>query len=250
MLWSHLGQDPIDETIEPPRDYILSIDGDSFVVRPGVELKIERDFKQPTVRLDVGPVRHFSYGGLMFDYPAAFVWEADAYDAAMKTWTLDGADISMMIFRTTFDFGADEFADSLEVEFDEIEREEITRKIGAFELMGTQVTTEIAGSVLIYEVLEAPVELGGALLVIMDSTDGGGHTSEYLQAIALLKKSFRLAGEVDANKVAKLESQIAEVRKQIDVFKVTYTDDQPMMKELYAKLERLQTELDRVRSGG
>lgn len=241
---------PQDEAAEPLRDYILSIDGDSFVVRPGVELKIDREFKSPTVQLDVGPVRHFAYGDLAFDYPAAFVWEADAFDPSMRIWTMDGADISMMVFRTSFGFSAAEYADSLEEEFDEIKREEISHKMGSFELHGTQVTTEIAGSTMIYEVLEAPVQVGGALLVIMDATDHGLHTAEYKETMALLKQSFRPAGAVDTEKVAALEAQIAELREQIEVFKVTYTDEQPMMKELYAELAQLEAALKAARAGG
>lgn len=249
LVWSNAAQDPADESAEPQRDYILSINGDSFVLRPGVDLKIERDFKQPTVRLDVGPIRHFAYGDLVFDYPAAFVWEADAFDPSMRMWTMDGADVSMMVFRTSFGFSAAEYADSLEEEFDEIEREEIRRKLGSFELSGTQVTTEIAGSTLIYEVLEAPVEVGGALLVIMDATDHGLHTTEYGKAMALLKQTFRPAGAVGAEKITALEAQIAELREQIEVFKVTYTDEQPMMKELYAKLAQLEAALEAARAG-
>jgi len=247
---SFAGGSPQDEAAEPPRDYILSIDGDSFVVRPGVELKIEREFKSPTVRLDVGPIRYFAYGDLVFDYPAAFVWEADAFDAAMRTWTMDGADISMMVFRSSFGFSAEEFADSLEEEFDDVEREEISQSLGEMRLSGTMVTTEIASSILVYEILEVPVQVGGALLVIMDSTDNGAHTREYSETLALLKQSFRLADGVDFEKIAALEEQTAEVREQIEVFKVTYTDDQPMMKELYAQLAQLEAALEAARAGG
>jgi hypothetical protein len=250
VVWSNAGQAPQDEAVEPRRDYILSMNGDSFVIRPGVELKIDRDFKQPTVRLDVGPIRHFSYGGMAFEYPAAFVWEADVFDASMKTWTMDGADISMMVFRTSFGFSAEEFADSLEEEFPDLEREEISRSLGSFQLSGTQLTTQIASSTLIYEVLEAPVKVGGALIVIMDATDGGAHTSEHGEAMALLEQTFRLAGGLDIEKIAALEAQIADLREQIEVFKVTYADDQPMMKELYSSLERIEAELKRARAGG
>ena len=250
LVWSSASHAPADESAEPHRDYILSIDGDSFVVRPGVELKINREFKSPTVQLDVGPVRHFAYGDLAFDYPAAFVWEADAFDPSMRIWTMDGADISMMVFRTSFGFSADEFADSLETEFEDLERERISHSFGSSELSGTQVTTEIAGSILVYEILEAPVEVGGALLVIMDATDDGLHTSEYGEAMTLLKQSFRLAGAVDSKKVAALEAQIAELQEQIEVFKVTYTDEQPMMKELYAELAQLEAALKAARAGG
>jgi hypothetical protein len=118
------------------------------------------------------------------------------------------------------------------------------------DLPGTQVTTEIAGSTLVYEVLEAPVEVGGALLVIMDSTDDGVHTREYSEAMALLKSSLRLAGSVDSEEIKRLEARIAEVREQIEIFKVTYTDDQPMMKELYAELETLELALKAARAGG
>jgi hypothetical protein len=250
VLWSSASSASQDEAVEPPRDYILSINGDSYVLRPGVELQIEQDFKKPTVRLDVGAIRHFAYGGVAFDYPAGFVWEADAFDPAMKTWTMDGADISMMLFRTSFGFSADEYADSLAEEFDEVEQESIYRSMGSVKLQGTQITTVVAGSTLVYEVLEAPVQVGGALLVMMDTTDNGAHSEEYEEAMALLKQSFRLTGAADAGKVDALEAQIAEVQAQIEVFKVTYSDDQPMMQELYAELARLETALKSARSGG
>jgi len=163
---------------------------------------------------------------------------------------MDGADISMMVFRSSFGFSAEEFADSLEEEFDDVEREEISQSLGEMRLSGTMVTTEIASSILVYEILEVPVQVGGALLVIMDSTDNGAHTREYSETLALLKQSFRLADGVDFEKIAALEEQTAEVREQIEVFKVTYTDDQPMMKELYAQLAQLEAALEAARAGG
>ena len=60
----------------------------------------------------------------------------------------------------------------------------------------------------------------------------------------------RLADGVDFEKIAALEEQTAEVREQIEVFKVTYTDDQPMMKELYAQLAQLEAALEAARAGG
>jgi len=237
------------EAAEPRRDYVLSVDGNSVVVRPGEELQLKGEFKDPRVRLDVGPVRHFAYGGIAFDYPASFVWEADIVDSFMKTWTMDGADISIMVFRTEFEFTAEEFTESLAEEFDEIEQEQIVRRFGESEFAGEQVITVIAGSTLIYEALQVPVEEGSTLLVIMDSSEGSSHSSEYAEAVGMMRETFRLVGNVDAEEVAKLEEQIAEVREQIEVFKVTYTDEQPMMKELYAELARLEAELQAARSG-
>ena len=235
---------------EPERAYTLILDGKEVALQPGQEVRIEGKFENPSARLELGATRHFAYAGIGFDYPAEFVWEPDVADPAIRMWTMDGSDITLMVFRFSFGFSAEEYADSLGEELDEVSADPIQRKLGGQALAGVGVRAEVAGSVLLYEVLEVPSQVGSTLLVVMDATEAGMHTAEYQRTMELLATSFRVGGPVNAERLLQLEEEIADVRQQIEVFEVTYTDEQPILKELRDRLAKLEAELERARAGG
>lgn len=250
-VWSGPSIDPrSDENAEPERAYTLQVDGQQVALQPGVEVQLEGRFENPTVKLVLGSTRNFRYGGVSFDYPANFVWEADVSDPSFRMWTMDGADVSLMVFRTSFGFSAEEFVDSLAEEFDSFESNPISQELGALKLQGQAVTTEVAQSVLTYDVFEVPSEVGSTLLILMDATDDGLHTEEYRRVLRGLATSLRLDGVADPEGARALEAKIADVQEQIEVFEVTYTDDQPILKELRDRLAKLEAELAELRGGG
>ena len=250
-VWSDPSFDPrSDENAEPERAYTLLIDGQEVALQPGVEFQLEGKFENPTMKLELGSTRHFRYGGISFEYPANFVWEADVSDPSFRMWTMDGADVTLMVLRTSFGFTADEFVESLADEFDSFESDPITQELGSLTLQGQAVTTEVAQSVLTYDVFEVPSEVGSTLLILMDATDDGLHTEEYRRVLRGLATSLRLDGGGDPERVRALEAEIADVQAQIEVFEVTYTDDQPILKELRERLAKLEAELAELRGGG
>lgn len=238
------------ENAEPQRAYTLLVDGQEVALQPGAEVQLEGKFENPKLKLELGSTRHFKYGGIAFDYPANFVWEADVSDPSFRMWTMDGASVSLMVFRTSFGFSAEEFVDSLAEEFDSMETQPLIQKLGALELSGEAVTTQIAGSMLTYDVFEVPSEVGSTLLILMDSTEDGLHTAEYQLTLRSLRESLRRRGGVDPAQVREIETQIQDVRQQIEVFEVTYTDDQPILQELHAKLAKLEAQLAQAQAHG
>ena len=249
-VWSGPLIDPrSDENAEPERAFTLMVDGQEVALQPGIEVHLEGKFENPTVKLELGATRHFRYGGISFEYPASFVWEADVSNPSFRMWTMDGASVSLMVFRTSFGFSAEEFVDSLADEFDSFESMPISQELGKLKLQGETVTTEVAQSVLTYDVFEVPSEVGSTLLILMDATDDGVHTEEYRGVMRGLWSSLRLVGEIDAERMRELEAEIADVQGQIEVFEVTYTDDQPILKDLRDRLARLEAELAALRGG-
>ena len=250
-VWSGPSIDPrSDEHAEPERAYTLMVDGQEVALQPGVEVQVQGKFENPTVKLELGATRHFRYGGIAFDYPAGFVWEADVADPSFRMWTMDGASVSLMVFRTSFGYSVEEFVESLAEEFDSFESMPIQQELGTLELQGETVTAEIAQSVLTYDVFEIPSEVGSTLLILMGSTDDGVHTEEYRGVMRGLWSSLRLGAEADPARIRELEAEIADVQEQIEVFEVTYTDDQPILKDLRDRLAKLEAELAALRGAG
>ena len=249
-VWPGASVDPRDdESAEPKRAYALRVNGQQVVLQPGVEVQLEGSFENPIVKLALGSTRNFRYGGISFDYPADFTWEADVSDPSFRIWTMDGADVSLMVFRTSFGFSAEEFVDSLAREFDPFESNPISQGLGALDLQGRAVTIEVAQSVLTYDVFEVPSDAGSTLLILMDVTDDGRRTEEFRRVLSELGTSLRLNRGANPERVRALEAEIADVKNQIEVFEVTYTDDQPILKELRDRLAKLEVELAELRGG-
>lgn len=238
--WSAARAEPAqtDESAEPLRAYTLSLDGQQFELQPGKPIQIEGKFEDPEAELKLGDTRHFAYGGLTFDYPAHYVWEADLEDPMVKIWTMDGADVTLFVLRSEFEWAAQEYAevvaDSLESEGEIVP---LTRTYGGQTLRGVQLRARAAGFALTYEVLNIPVAHGGLLLVAMDSGDDAAPSAEFQELTNLLADT--LAPEA----VARLKARKAELEKEIAVWEVTYGDDHEFLQELREKLARVESEL-------
>jgi hypothetical protein len=237
-----------DEAAEPERSYTLHLNDQAIELQPGQTLRVAGEFENPELRLDVGPTRHFRYGQMAFDYPANFVWEADLSDPSLKMWTMDGADLSLMVFRSSFGYVSQEFAESVADQFEDPEFTDIEHVFGGETITGTRLEVEIAGTLLIYEAYDVPVDVGGAILIVMDATDTGLHTEEYATTMELLSETLRFGDQLVSAREQELLEEIADVRQQIEVFEVTYTDDQPILKELRERLTKLEAALAELRA--
>jgi len=191
----------VDDSTEPPLLYTLEIDGKAHTVALDTPVTIAGDFKDPKVVLKASSTRRFNHGGVAFDYPAFFTWEASIEGPSEKTWTLSGNDFVIMVFEMPGPVSADEFSKGMAEQFHEGRTRLSTtdRLIGGRKREGQLLRVSIAGTELRLEIYALPSKTGSRLLVLQDSTgDDGAMSKEGAKAVALLSSSFTDAAPLAA----------------------------------------------------
>ncbi len=97
----------------PPRIYTLTIDGNEFEIEGGRSSKVQVDGRDTTVQLEVKPYRTFEKYGVSFLFPEDFVYSVDDEDESVTIWSLDGADISLMVQRFNLEIEPEQLLDVL-----------------------------------------------------------------------------------------------------------------------------------------
>ena len=185
-----------DQTDEPPQKLVLQIGGQQVEFVPGEEIRLTGHYSNPTARLLASPTRHFSYGGICFEYPAGFSWEADAEDDSYRSWTMSGNECVIIYLTFADRITPATFAASLREQYgpSNTEIESINRSLGSMVLPGKRVIANIAGTRIVQDVLDVPAASGHSrLLVLQDMTESNaGGRNESKSALELLSKSFRV----------------------------------------------------------
>ena len=186
-----------DQTGEPPQKMVLQIDGRQAEFVVGEKLKLTGAFSDPTIQVVSSPTRQFSYGGINFEYPANFVWDAETDGDAYRSWTMSGNECTIMYFTFANELTADVFAASLREQFGQANStiESVSRRLGGLRLEGKRVVANIAGNRMAQDVLNVPAPTGKSrLLVLQDVPDEEGVGLEEAKRVhRLLSESFRLA---------------------------------------------------------
>jgi hypothetical protein len=174
---------PVDETQEPPLKYELKLGDQTLSITEGATVEASGTFTNPKVTLTPEPHRTFPYGGLSFRYPRAFVFEADVSDPDVKTWTLSGNDLTILVFVFSDEVTTEAFAGGMAEQFGE-ENSRITSTdaripVGEKVLRGTQMDVVLAGQQLQIDILHIPTKAEGTtLLVLQDSRGESGKPSK------------------------------------------------------------------------
>ncbi|MGB0958478.1 MAG: hypothetical protein ACPGUF_08395, partial [Litorivicinus sp.] len=208
--------------------YSLFVDGAEFALQAGQPVEIAGEFKNPTVVLRPGETRRFHYAGISFDYPAAYVWEAEPDPASINLWTMDGADLSLMVFESPFPFSSEDFTNSLLDTFEGAEVQGIEMQLGGHNLTGYRLLGSLFGEPIRYESLDIPTADGARLLVLMDSTEQADTVStDYEKAVALLKQSFAIVDNQTAStqRLVELHRELADLEAQLESLRVTFNED-------------------------
>lgn len=193
-----IGQDaaPKDESQEPGLTFVVEVDNQAATIVEGKSTQLKGTFSDPTVAIKVKPTRLFPYGGVEFEYPRSFTFEADVKDADYKDWTLSGNDCKILLQWFDEPLAVKDYAEYLIVEFG---RENCTLeaaaplKVGERELSGTMLKARFASAVLTMEIYAMPAPQNQTrLLVIQDNReDDGSHSTEHKRTLQLLTRTIR-----------------------------------------------------------
>lgn len=186
----------LDESREPPLQYMLHIDGKPIAIEENNDLVIKGHFADPNIKLVVEPVRVFPYRGVSFKYPRHFVFEAELEDQDAQIWTLSGNDFVIMYFDLNGDVSADWYATELLSQFGKENGKIVDRDIavllGKQKLKGTRMRVTVATHTMQMDVYRLGFNKDRTrLLVFQDSLDEKSKPSkEGTAALSLLKESF------------------------------------------------------------
>ena len=183
----------VDEREEPALQYFLEVNGKQHELFLNKQMKIRGAYSDPQVVLNVSSTRKFAYGGVAFEYPAYFSWEAEIENDEEKVWTLSGNDFKVMYFVMPDSLTIENYAEAMVERFGEgstrVSGSE--RKLGARRFTGKLLFVQLAGTVLNLEIYALPAQSGSRLLVLQDSPrDDGAISEEGEKALQLLSTSF------------------------------------------------------------
>jgi hypothetical protein len=189
MLVAPVGQA---QTSEPPQKFSLEVDGAPREIRPGEVIEIEAT-GTVKLKLSVAPHRLFEYGGVRFEYPSAFGFEAEI-DEASASWTLDGNSVVLILLEIPeTEMSHEEMAQSIAENYEDPAIESCAFEFGETRCDGTRITAELAAQRMSQEVYAIPSENGVRFLIVQDSLDeAGGHSAEHAQTTRILGETFRI----------------------------------------------------------
>ena len=185
-----------DETVEPPQRLTLQVNGKSVAMESGEEVKLSGTFQDPTIRVTASPTRQFAYGGISFDYPANFTWEADIEGSSYRSWIMSGHDCGIMYFAVEVELSPEDYAESMQEQFgrENTRVEPITQEFGTLKLQGKRVLAKVAGKYVAQDAFAIPGPPNQRRLLVLQGmpSEDEPDLEEPKRVLELLSKSLRL----------------------------------------------------------
>jgi hypothetical protein len=191
-LVSSFGMVRADDTKEPPVKYRLEVDGKVYPAVEGEAVKITGTLMNPTVKIVAEPFREFGYGGVSFQYPRAFTFEADVKDRDYKSWILSGNDFKIMYFLLDEKTTPDSYADEMIKQFGQKNATKSAMKSDVLggNRDGVRIDVTLAGHKMTMDILCVPFAGGTRVIVLQDAPKSGQSSPEAKAALPVLKKTW------------------------------------------------------------
>lgn len=183
-----------DDSQEPPLAYTLTIDGKAHALTQDAPTQLPGTFRDPTVVLTAASTRRFAYGGVAFEYPASFNWEAEIEGPQTKTWTLSGNDFNILYLVLPQKISSEDYAQAMAEQLG-AKDSRITpssRQLGDSRVNGNKLAVTIADTLQTIEIYILPLKPRGARVLMLQDTppSRNGQSQEATDALALLARSF------------------------------------------------------------
>lgn len=183
-----------DDSQEPPLAYTLTIDGQAHALTQGAPTQLTGTFRDPTVVLTAASTRQFTYGGVAFEYPATFNWEAEIEGPLTKTWTLSGNDFNIIYMVVPQKIASEAYAQGVAEQLGAKDSRitSSSRQFGGRSFNGHRLTVTIADTLQTMEFYTLALKPKGTrVLMLQDSPPSrNGQSKEASDALALLARSF------------------------------------------------------------
>lgn len=181
--------------IEPPLRLELTIDGKTYTLKDGDEIKLKDVAANPTVSVRSAAFRQFQFESVYFEYPTHFAYTYEE-DFGYRIWSLDGSDFIILMFVYDVPVVLDELVAEMVAQFGE-ENCTITpfeRKLGEIPCAGKRIEVSLIGQSLNYEILDIPYpDDKKRILAFQDIRDEAGNSSsESTLTMQQINTSFKL----------------------------------------------------------
>jgi hypothetical protein len=192
---------PARESDEPPQLFILEVGAKEVPVQLGRAFTVDLDGKKVTMKLQVAPHRVFEASGVRFSYPRHFTFEYGKMAEDRTRWTFEGPDTVLILVRAA-KHDPQELLRKME--------QFLVRGFGAahertsdvelalpkLRLKGRRVAARVLGNPLRQDLFAFRTKEGACLLLVQDSLNDAGGTSEGTKkAVELLQETFELLGD-------------------------------------------------------
>ncbi len=182
-----------DESREPPQEFTLIVDGKPYPIAIGKELQLEGTLMKPTIELEASATRKFSRGGLEFQYPAGYSWEARLEKQNLKTWILTGNDITILYFVVDDEpFSPKIYAEGFREQMADPDVKIMPHrmKFGKNELTGKRMEFSVGGITLHQDAYELPTIGSKSRLLVIQTPAESEDNDECRTTMKLLTESM------------------------------------------------------------
>lgn len=190
LIFQTAGYTNTDQSVEPAEKYLLKINEKEFQI----ELNEYLVLSDSKIKLTIEPNKKFNYGGVHFEYPRYFTFEAKL-KKHYKFWTLSGNDVKIMIHNYKVNTDHKAMANSLMDVFgkDKCRQVKCEMKVPNRTLHGTKIIITTNKLKFSQEVYSFKNSTGSMLLIIQDSISASGvNTAEYSVVTKKFQKLFRV----------------------------------------------------------
>lgn len=167
-------------------------------------IEVPGKFTDPRIVLTAAATRTFQYGGVEFEYPAEFGWEAEV-EATHRNWTLSGNDLTVMYHVFPDGVTVEMFANAMIAQMgaDKTTTSETKQRLGDQEYVGKRLLVDALGTKLTYDLYAIPGK-GTRILVLLDSLDESNKPSaEATRALPQIARTFKILKSPEEDKAEK-----------------------------------------------
>ena len=186
----------VDQSVEPPVQFTLKVDGKTFTGEIGKTFKLNGEFKDSSAKISTSNFRNFNYEGVSFHYPVKHHWEADLSDPQSKAWAMIGTESSISLFVISEEYSAEDYAKELIEDFDTetYDEKELKLKLGEQEFEVLRLIFEADEYEYVYDIVSLPQQNGNSRLLLLEDVapDRNPDSEEAKAVMSLLKKSFKI----------------------------------------------------------
>ncbi len=185
----------IEEDEEPPLLFSIVVNGDTVKMLENDIQTLEGKYTDPTLSVSVHNWRQFPHGGISFEYPRNFSFEAE-FDSYGKIWTLSGNSLTIMYIKMNGFLTIDMYTNELKSQFgqDNCKVEEITKTMNGETFDGRLLTVTLLTQNLNMEILEIDGDETKDFLVFQDAPNElESESGEYTKTMARVNETFKLS---------------------------------------------------------
>lgn len=183
---------------EPPSVFEVHLNGRTYEITEGEIVKIDTMIR-PQFHIRQLPEKKFENTFCTFNYPKNLTFGYDK-DGPVTTWTLDGADMVVMVYDLENLGDLNSITSTVVEQFGGKPSDitDTTVNFGGRTLNGKVVNIRLAGELLCQEYYRVTFPNGrGGYIMFQDSMNDGVHSAEYFKVLGCFRRSIAFKKDIE-----------------------------------------------------